>query len=321
MKFAGGIFALVVMSSNAFAQTPDVAKADALFREGRAAMKAGDLQTACPKLEESYRLDPTAGSAVNLGDCFDKQGKVASALLAYRAARKLLKPNDPRIAPVEQQTADLEKRAPRLTITLAPDAPEGITVTRDGRPVDFADFSKALPVNPGEVLVVVSAPGRVDRKFTVLLGQGARRELVVDAGPPLARDNPPTEASPAVGPRGGGAPGAPSDDGSTQRTAGFVVGAAGIVTLGVAAVFWRQAQSKYSDARCSSSECPPSDLADEGDAKTRDATIAGVLGGLALAGGVVLVLTSPSGDRSAARLGIGPRVMLGGAGAQIGGRW
>lgn len=327
MKFAGGaIFALMLISSHALAQPRDVAKADALFKEGRAAMKAGDLQTACPKLEESYRLDPTAGTAVNLGDCFDKQGKVGSALLAYRAARKLLKPGDPRIGPVEQQTADLEKRAPRLTITLAPDAPEGITVTRDGRAVDFSDFAKAVPMNPGEVAVAVSAPGRVDRRFTVLLGQGARRELVVDAGPPLVRDNPPTEASPAVGRRDGSTT-APAEDGGTQRTIGFVVGGAGLVALGVGGVFWLRARSKdddATDAGCTDTKCPPGyaqDLSDDADTARSSANLSAGLGVLALAGGVVLVLTSPSGEPRAARLGIGPRVLVGGAGAQIGGRW
>ncbi|MEZ4227004.1 MAG: hypothetical protein R3B13_39055 [Polyangiaceae bacterium] len=135
------------------------ARADALFREARTTMKAGDYDAACPKLEESYRLDPAAGTAVNLGDCFDKQGKVGSALLAYRAARDLLQPGDPRISPVAQQIAVLERRAPKLTITLAPEAPEGMTVLRNGRKVELAELGKALPLNPGDVVLEVSAPG------------------------------------------------------------------------------------------------------------------------------------------------------------------
>ena len=94
---------VVLLVGAASAQPRDVTRADALFREGRALMKKGDYATACPKLEESYRLDPAAGTGINLGDCFEKQGKVASALLAYQAARALLQPGDPRIGPVEKE--------------------------------------------------------------------------------------------------------------------------------------------------------------------------------------------------------------------------
>lgn len=177
-----GLAVVLLFAATSVAQPRDVQKADALFREGRSALKAGDLDTACPKLEESYRLDPAAGAAVSLGDCFEKQGKIGSALLAYRSARTLLTAEDPRLTPVNLHIAALEKRAPKLTIALAPDAPEGTIVTRDGKVVQPSALGTSMHLNPGEVNVVVSAPGREDVRHRFTLVEGELRELVAIPG-------------------------------------------------------------------------------------------------------------------------------------------
>lgn len=325
-------FATLLAANGAFGQTPDVAKADALFREGRAAMKAGDLRTACPKLEESYRLDPTAGTAVNLGDCFDKQGKVGSALLAYRAARKLLKPGDKRIAPVDQQTVDLEKRVPRLTITLAPDAPEGVTVTRDGRAVDFAELGTPFPVNPGRLMVVATASGHDERTYALDLSEGETRVLVVDAGAPNADSA--TPAATADAKRGQIKPvrDEPSSDGSTQRTVGYVVGAVGAVFVGVgvaSALKWKSKRDE-SNAICPEPDCPDDATHDrfkkaqsEEDGPKTWTTLGFGLGVGALAGGLALILLAPDPDRSSASTGllVSPRVSGRSYGMGLEGLW
>src|SRR5271156_4908852 len=65
----------------AFAQSraSDVAAAQALFDDGRALMKAGKFAEACPRLEESERLDSGPGTEVNLADCYEHAGRTASA--------------------------------------------------------------------------------------------------------------------------------------------------------------------------------------------------------------------------------------------------
>ena len=53
-------------------QASDVARADLAFREGRALLTEGNYDAACPKLEESQRLDPALGTLVNLAVCYEE---------------------------------------------------------------------------------------------------------------------------------------------------------------------------------------------------------------------------------------------------------
>src|SRR5262249_55567830 len=65
------------------------ALADVRFREGRALLDAQRVDDACAKFEESYRLWPRGGTALNLGACREKQGKPATAWAAYAQALEL----------------------------------------------------------------------------------------------------------------------------------------------------------------------------------------------------------------------------------------
>ncbi len=236
--------ALVLLAGGAHAQPPDAAKADALFKEGRALMKKGDFETACPKLEESYRLDPAAGTGINLGDCFEKQGKIASALLAYQAARALLKPGDPRIGPVEKGIAALDKRAPRLTIKLAPGAPEGTTVKRDGR--EMEPGTPAV-VNPGKHVIIVSAAGMADARYTVRLVEAESRVLTLEVGASTGQDAP-TEQNRDPGRVRNPLKGEERSSGSTKDV-GYVLGGIGLLGVLVAVPSYIYVSNKAADAR------------------------------------------------------------------------
>ncbi|MBK8995692.1 MAG: hypothetical protein IPM35_08090 [Myxococcales bacterium] len=242
IRSAAVALTLVLLAGVGHAQPKDVAKADALFREGRTLMKKGDYETACPKLEESYRIDPAAGTGINLGDCFEKQGKVASALLAYQAARALLQPGDPRIGPVEKEIAVLDKRAPRLTIKLVSGAPGGTTVKRDGREVEPSKLGVPVAVNPGKIKVTVTAPGRDTAVFRVSLVEGKSRELEVGPG----EDGTPGSAAEAGSGESPTRPSASRSDepSSGNSSAALVSGGVGVVGLGVGVVFAWQAIAK-----------------------------------------------------------------------------
>src|SRR5262249_28728261 len=71
--------AATATSGRARAETSadDKALATVLFKEGRAMMARGDISLACPKFEESHRLDPSGGTILNLALCHEQQGLLA----------------------------------------------------------------------------------------------------------------------------------------------------------------------------------------------------------------------------------------------------
>src|SRR5262245_53350190 len=71
----------ISITSSAFAQPSATEKALArsLFEQGRNLVKDGKWTEACPKFEESERLDHGIGTQFNLADCYEHIGKTASA--------------------------------------------------------------------------------------------------------------------------------------------------------------------------------------------------------------------------------------------------
>ena len=96
----------------------DPAAAEALFRDGRAAAQKGDWESACPKLRESQRLT-RRGDVVNLADCEEHRGKVATAWQLYRQVVESLPENDERVPLAKKRATDLERRLPHLTVRIA----------------------------------------------------------------------------------------------------------------------------------------------------------------------------------------------------------
>lgn len=251
---------IVTTSSRASAQARDPAAADALFRDARALMKEGKFAVACPKLAESQRLDPAAGTLINLSDCFQKTGQLADALQALREALDILPSGDTRVGPVKGEITALDKRVPRLTIKLAPDAPEDTTVTRNEVEYGKASFGIAIPVNPGEHAIVAAAPGRAKRAYPIKLGEGQVRELIVTAGAALS-----TPGGAAAEATASPAERAPTATQQTlaheapppttqQRTLGWVLGGVGVAGLGTGVVTGLMLDGRQStvDANCDS---------------------------------------------------------------------
>lgn len=313
------------------AQTRDPATADALFREARALMKQGDFVSACPKLADSQRLDPAAGTAINLGDCLEKLGRLADALQAQREALDLLQPGDKRIEPLKAQIATIERRAPRLTIKLSPSAPAGATVSRDGVVLGAGGLSTALPVNVGEHEVVVAAAGYAERRYAVTVAEGEAKTLDVDVGAQVAVPNveasrrpPQQERPPPVSDKGETAGGS-----GTQRTLGWVLTGAGALGLGLGVVElfrWQAADQRVQDQCDTTSNglaCSnPGKAREDQDAARRDATISNValgVGGLAAVSGVVLLVTAPEKRTGGVRVRAG--VAKGAVGFAAEGTW
>src|SRR5439155_23616159 len=69
------------------------AAAEALFEEGRKLMAEGKVESACPKFADSQQIDPSSATLLNLANCYEKQGRTASAWATYRQAASLANAN------------------------------------------------------------------------------------------------------------------------------------------------------------------------------------------------------------------------------------
>ena len=67
----------------AVAEESDAAR---LFREGRALVVDGRFAEACPKLEQSQRLEPRLGTQLNIAFCHEQLGKLATAWSGFQEA-------------------------------------------------------------------------------------------------------------------------------------------------------------------------------------------------------------------------------------------
>jgi hypothetical protein len=329
-----GVSLVLFVAATASAGTRDAASAEVLFRDGREAMKRGDFATACPKLAESQRLDPAPGTLLNLSECEEKSGKLASAWQHARETLDQLPAGDDRVPIARKRTADLEKRVPRLTIRLADDAASGVTVMRDDVELGRASLGTKLPVDPGEHVVVVRAPGRKDARFKVSIAEGEAKTIGVAAGDLAPGEGEAGNLSRGGSSRGGALPADQPAPGKSQRNVGWGIAGVGVIGLivGVAEnIRWKTQEQNVKD-NCQTVradgkvECIDANYAnDQQAARDRNQTISTVsyvVGGAALVGGVALVLSAPSSSGGATnQVRIGPAFGTGAAGVVAGGTW
>lgn len=148
------------------------------FDEAKKLFDAGKYEEACALFEEANRLEPDAGKLINLGVCREKLGQLASALAAYQDA--LARVKDPKKKEIASAAAaSLDARVSRLTIAVTADARvAGLTVSRGGRPIDAADWGRALPIDGGRYEIAASAPGFRPWSTTVELAPEREKNTV-----------------------------------------------------------------------------------------------------------------------------------------------
>jgi serine/threonine-protein kinase len=270
------------------AQSNKVA-AEALFEEGRRLMAEGKVAEACPKFADSHSLDPTPGTLLNLASCYEKMGMTATAWATYREAASLAAASARAdLVAVGQRHAEaLAPKLSRLSIVV-PSPSDGMQLRRDGVNVTPAERGVAIPVDPGRHRVEVTAPKKKAWTGTVdVVEASANVSLTV---PPLedAPPEPPSVVVPRSGPAP--APAEPAQGWGTQKTIGAAVAGAGVVALGVSAVFAVTARSRYND---SLAFCPQDKNVcfDEGVQKRDDARTAGNVATVAFVLGVAAVGT------------------------------
>ncbi|MEO7332129.1 MAG: hypothetical protein ABI193_26370 [Minicystis sp.] len=290
------------------------AAAQVLFDQGKEFAKNNKFNEACPKFEESQRLDPRISTQFKLADCFEHIGKTASAwanFLDVAGATKAAGQAD-REQVARDRAATIEKKLSRLSIHVDAATTAGLKVLRDGSEVGHALWDTAVPIDPGQHRLVASAPGKLSWEGT--FNVGAPSANVTMTIPPLNDApvvlTPPPVASPGgpgtlPGTGGSSPPDRPDrpmeggSTGTTQRIVGGVVGVVGLAGIAVGTVFGLQAKSKLDNSQqfCRTKLlCTEQGLTLNNDAKSAAtiSTIGFITGGAALATGVVFFFTAPS---------------------------
>jgi hypothetical protein len=221
-----GAVPVAVLLFAAPARADDPAAAKVLFDHGLDEMKQGRYASGCTAIADSYQKNPLPGALFTLAECEAKRGRFATAVKRYeeylavfaRLPRDKQAKQHGRDGLSTTQIGALTPLVPRVTIVLGAAPPAGVVATVDGVPVDAAALGTPIPVDPGDHVVFVQAPGGspVEKRFTV--DKGDQKTVMIDVTP-----KPPPVEAPPPGPGG-------------LRIAAFVTGGIGIASLAVFAV-------------------------------------------------------------------------------------
>jgi serine/threonine-protein kinase len=270
-------------------------QAEALFRDGKQLMKDGKLAEACAAFEGSERAEHNIATVLSLADCREKNHQYASAWASFLQAESQTR-NDPAKQQLnttaKTRAIALEPKLSYLTITVPDESriPE-LVVTRDGTPVDAAEWNRAIPVDGGSHVIAGKAPGHEPWSTTVTVGEVTDKQAV---------EVPKFKELPKLVHVDGNAPPEPSPF-TARRKVAIGLAAGGVVAAGVAVGFGLDARGLRDEAL---STCPPSacSVADAAAAQSKNdrarsrALVANVgfgVAGAAVAAGAVLWFLSP----------------------------
>lgn len=284
----------LIAAAGPAAADPRIDKADQLFAEGKALLGSNLIQ-ACDKFEESLQYNPAAiGTLLNVALCDEKLGRFASAVAKFTEARDHAKEQNLRehVRAAEDHIAALTPSVPHLAIRLAEPLPDTAVVV--DRQVIAREALGDVAVDPGERVIVVTAPDRLPYRKTIVVARG--EHLAIDV-PPLARSVTVTSSLRRIG--------------QITTIAG---GAAFGTSVGLALYGRHLHQQQLDNGNCGSNasggtSCNAAGQSANTRARTYGnvATAVGAVGLAAAATGAVLWYLAPSSTRSDA-LAIAPAV-------------
>ncbi len=306
--------AIVLAASGARAQN-SAAIAEGLFRDGKKLLDEKRYAEACPKFEESARIDPSSGVKLALGICYEGVGKLASAWGAYLDTITLARRDgrkDREKAASERADA-LEPKLAHVTFEVPPDVARlsGVVLKEDGVVIGAAAWTKA-PIDAGPHTLEVTAPGK--RPYSASFEVKAADSTTVRV--------PELEDAPAPVALGEPAPVPIETTTHPLSTYGFVALGVGAASIVAGSILGGVAIADAGDVRklCSPPTCSnAAAVAENSTAATLAdwSTVTFIVGGVCLAASVVLFLVKGKRTAAAAALqpAIGPRW------AGIGGAW
>jgi hypothetical protein len=330
---------LVVCAGLGLAAAPAAAQnaaAEALFNQGRELMKQKKFAEACEKFQGSHELDPSVGALLNLADCREQNGQIASAWAAFREAASLARQrNDKKREQTAMEKAKkLEGRLSYLVIEVPAEIRvDGLILKRNGEPVVSALWDEKVPVDPGKYVIRVEAPGYQPAEVEVDVearGGEARAQVPPLEPAPSAPDGPGPRQPSNDQPEGtpsltAEAPATDTGGMPTGRKIAIGAGAVGVLGLTAGVVFGLRASSQWDEAKaeCVNGDldnCSPRGVTLSNDARSSAnlATVGVGVGVVAVAAGAVLwFLNPPAADGEAEQALIEPVLGPQSLGAQV----
>jgi hypothetical protein len=304
---------VAVLAGTAFSPVaqaqPEEAKG--LFEEGLEDLLAGRFDVACPKLDKSYRLDPLPGALFTTAVCYERWGKLNSAVRRYEDYLETLgslpaaeREKQAKRAPVaKEKIATLGPQVPTLQVELD-DAmpPPGTSIEIDGVALPSTEHGQPQKMDPGSYSVVVRRPGAEPAERVETLKIGDRRALKLAV--------PPVEEAGQAAADGEPAPHAPDDgddSGDVMRLSGYAavgVGAVGVLVGGITGAMVFAKKGDVED-NCVDTVCniDGKTAADDAATLATVSNIGFVIGVVGLAAGATLILLSPDDDEASAARG------------------
>jgi hypothetical protein len=284
------------------------ATAQALFEDGLQLMGAKNYAEACPKLEESERLDPALGTRFRLSECEEAVGRLASAWAGFLEVADLAHAagQADREVVARQKAASLEPKLSKINVIVTQPDIAGLEVSHDHVIIGRGQWGTPVPIDPGTYTITATAPQKKPWRGNVTISaDGKTGTLTVPA-----LDQAPAAAAAVVLPLTS-PPSSDSQTGSTVKILGFTLGGVGVVGMGTGVVLGFVAKSNYNGAGCGASTCTSASsesALNSARSLANVGTAVFIVGAAAAAGGVVMVLAAPRSHRgpSAAALHLGP---------------
>jgi hypothetical protein len=272
--------------------TEALKKAREQFGQALALQTAGNWAGALALLKEVAAVKSTPQVRFNIALCEEKLGRLVAALGDYElaAADARAEKADQVAEEVEARREALSQRIPKLTVKRGSGA-DVATVSLDGVTLGDQVIGTAMPTDPGPHTIEATAPGfkPFRKSLRVAEQQNETIEIVLEPEPI------PPATPPGVVVRSGRSP-----------VYGYVIGGVGVASLAASGVFFGLRAGKISDLDkvCTKQRvCPEQYQSDieQGERYTTIANVTLAVGVAAVAGGLVLILTSgPSTETSVA---------------------
>jgi hypothetical protein len=167
----------------ATADTNQEDDADSLFQRARAKEKAGELTEACRLYKMALDRNPNAvGTILNVALCAQRADKAASAYKLFKDARDRAREQglDAHQRAAEDHMKQLEDQVAHLALAFG-EQPSGDTRIVVEDEVIPRDRAGDVLVDPGDIVILVSRPGRVTYETHVTIAKAERKAIAIPA--------------------------------------------------------------------------------------------------------------------------------------------